>query len=107
MAPKGASTQLNPIRLQSVARLKIKRPDKQEINPCLGPMSAMLSASRTCSLLSGLLADGNLGCWASSGYSVQGCAQLEQTLRECMDAPVCESLLSILNRHHGSWIRRY
>jgi hypothetical protein len=46
MAPKGASTQVNPIRLQSVARLKIKRPDKQEVNPCLGPMSAMLSSSR-------------------------------------------------------------
>jgi hypothetical protein len=30
-----------------------------------------------------------LGCWASSGYSVQGCAQLEQKLRQCMDAPVC------------------
>lgn len=29
------------------------------------------------------------GCWASSGYSVQGCAQLEQKLRLCMDAPVC------------------
>ena len=28
------------------------------------------------------------GCWASSGYSVQGCAQLEEALRECMDAPV-------------------
>ncbi|KAF2200424.1 mitochondrial 37S ribosomal protein YmS-T [Delitschia confertaspora ATCC 74209] len=29
----------------------------------------------------------NLGCWASSGYSIQGCAQLEQKLRQCMDAP--------------------
>ncbi|KAF2657945.1 mitochondrial 37S ribosomal protein YmS-T [Lophiostoma macrostomum CBS 122681] len=28
-----------------------------------------------------------LGCWASSGYSVQGCAQFEQKLRQCMDAP--------------------
>jgi hypothetical protein len=32
------------------------------------------------------------GCWASSGYSVQGCAQLEQALRECMDAPVSRML---------------
>lgn len=31
------------------------------------------------------------GCWASSGYSVQGCAQLEQKLRQCMDQPVCHS----------------
>ncbi|KAF2271606.1 mitochondrial 37S ribosomal protein YmS-T, partial [Westerdykella ornata] len=28
-----------------------------------------------------------IGCWASSGYSVQGCAQFEQKLRACMDAP--------------------
>ncbi|KAF2089732.1 mitochondrial 37S ribosomal protein YmS-T, partial [Saccharata proteae CBS 121410] len=27
------------------------------------------------------------GCWASSGYSVQGCSALEQQLRACMDAP--------------------
>jgi hypothetical protein len=33
-------------------------------------------------------ADACTGCWASSGYSVQGCAQLEQKLRQCMDAPV-------------------
>jgi len=33
-------------------------------------------------------ADMATGCWASSGYSVQGCAQLEQKLRQCMDAPV-------------------
>jgi hypothetical protein len=29
------------------------------------------------------------GCWASSGYSVAGCAQFEQKLRQCMDTPVC------------------
>lgn len=28
------------------------------------------------------------GCWASAGYSAQGCAALEQQLRTCMDAPV-------------------
>jgi hypothetical protein len=28
------------------------------------------------------------GCWASSGYSMQACALLEQKLRQCMDAPV-------------------
>lgn len=28
------------------------------------------------------------GCWASSGFSVQGCAGLEQQLRACMDTPV-------------------
>ncbi len=29
------------------------------------------------------------GCWASQGYSAQGCAMLEQSLRACMDARVC------------------
>lgn len=33
-----------------------------------------------------------VGCWASSGYSVAGCAQLEQKLRQCMDAPVSLAL---------------
>ncbi|KAL7770269.1 hypothetical protein CFE70_000202 [Pyrenophora teres f. teres 0-1] len=33
-----------------------------------------------------------LRCWASSGYSVQGCALLEQKLRQCMDAPVGHDL---------------
>ena len=30
-----------------------------------------------------------IGCWASSGASVGGCADLEQQLRACMDTPVC------------------
>lgn len=30
-----------------------------------------------------------IGCWASQGYSVAGCAALESQLRACMDAPVC------------------
>lgn len=45
MSPKGASTQLNPIRLQSVSRLRIRRPDKQLVDPCLGVMSQMLCMS--------------------------------------------------------------
>lgn len=32
-------------------------------------------------------------CWAASGHSVQGCLQLENQLRACMDAPVSCSLL--------------
>jgi hypothetical protein len=39
-----------------------------------------------------------IGCWASSGYSVQGCAQLEQKLRQCMDAPVRSPLPT--HQHH-------
>ncbi|KAK5958517.1 40S ribosomal protein mrp10 [Knufia fluminis] len=72
MPPKGASTSVNPMRLQSVSRLKIRHPDKQEANPCIGPMTAMLS------------------CWASSANATggsQGCAGLEKALRECMDKP--------------------
>ncbi|EXJ95031.1 hypothetical protein A1O1_00149 [Capronia coronata CBS 617.96] len=68
MPPKGASTAVNPIRLQTVSRLKIRNPDKQEPNPCLGPMSAMLN------------------CWAA-GAASGGCGHLEKALRDCMDAP--------------------
>lgn len=95
MPPKGASTAINPIRLQSVQKLKIRRPDSQaNANPCMGPMSAVLSASppdanRSCYRVN--LHD--LGCWASSSSqaaaggsgSSLNCAALEQALRECMD----------------------
>ena len=30
----------------------------------------------------------NAGCWASQGYTAEGCVILEQQLRQCMDAPV-------------------
>lgn len=43
MPPKGASTALKPIRLQTVDKLRIRHPDKQAPTPCLGAMSAMLS----------------------------------------------------------------
>jgi len=44
MPPKGASTAVTPIRLQTVTRLRAQRPGSgQERNRCLGPMSAMLS----------------------------------------------------------------
>ncbi|OCL00348.1 mitochondrial 37S ribosomal protein mS37 [Cenococcum geophilum 1.58] len=55
--------------LPPLPKLRVRRPNKPETNPCLGIMTSVL------------------GCWASSGYSVQGCAQLEQKLRACMDAP--------------------
>ncbi|EFQ93331.1 hypothetical protein PTT_09326 [Pyrenophora teres f. teres 0-1] len=55
--------------LPPLPKLRVRRPNKPEMNPCLGAMSSVL------------------GCWASSGYSVQGCALLEQKLRQCMDAP--------------------
>ena len=46
MVQRGASTAINPIRLQTVKKLKIKRPDRtQEVNPCVGAMTAVLSKS--------------------------------------------------------------
>ena len=85
MPPKGTSTSLNPVRLQSVAKLRIKRPDKQQVNPCLGAMSAMLSESCRPPRASKLTC---VACWASSGLGNAGCVAAEQTLRECMDGPV-------------------
>ncbi|RAH49043.1 mitochondrial 37S ribosomal protein mS37 [Aspergillus aculeatinus CBS 121060] len=64
-----ASTRLTPIRLQTINHLRVRRPNKNEPNGCVNVMSAMLS------------------CWASAGGSVEGCAALEQQLRQCMDAP--------------------
>ncbi|KAK1149312.1 40S ribosomal protein mrp10 [Aspergillus melleus] len=69
MPPKGASTKLNPVRLQTIPHLRIRHPNKNEGNPCMTVMSSMLS------------------CWASSGYTSEGCFALEQQLRQCMDAP--------------------
>jgi hypothetical protein len=44
MPPKGtASTRLNPVRLQTVPNLRVRRPNKQEKNPCEVVMSSMLS----------------------------------------------------------------
>ncbi|KAI1611419.1 hypothetical protein EDD37DRAFT_632291 [Exophiala viscosa] len=83
MPPKGASTAVQPIRLQSVTRLKIRHPDKQEPNPCLGPMSAMLN------------------CWAA-GAATGGCGHLEKALRDCMDKPrLPPKDKSTINHHLG------
>lgn len=43
MPPKGVSTRIKPVRLQSIDRLKIKRPNKHEQTPCQTAMSAVLS----------------------------------------------------------------
>ncbi|KAF2493250.1 hypothetical protein BU16DRAFT_465031 [Lophium mytilinum] len=72
MVPKPAASSAKSIGsrpLPPLPKLRVRRPNKPEVNPCLGVMTSVL------------------GCWASSGYSVQGCAQLEQKLRACMDAP--------------------
>ncbi|PWY95558.1 mitochondrial ribosomal protein 10 [Aspergillus sclerotioniger CBS 115572] len=69
MPPKGVSTRLNPVRLQTIPHLRVRRPNNNEPNTCVAVMSSMLS------------------CWASQGYTAEGCVVLEQQLRQCMDAP--------------------
>ncbi|KAA6410889.1 MAG: mitochondrial ribosomal 10 [Lasallia pustulata] len=62
------STKLTPTRLPPLPNLRVRRPNKMEMNPCMGIMTSVL------------------GCWASSGFNPQGCAAVEQQLRACMDA---------------------
>ncbi|KAL1957416.1 hypothetical protein VTO42DRAFT_5984 [Malbranchea cinnamomea] len=67
MPPRGASTRLKPMRLQTIDNLRIKRPNKNEPNPCITALSAVLN------------------CWASAAGKSGGCAGLEQQLRNCVD----------------------
>ncbi|KAH9840425.1 mitochondrial ribosomal protein 10 [Teratosphaeria destructans] len=62
-----AATASSP-KLPPLPKLRVRRPDKAEPNPCLGVMSSVL------------------GCWASQGYAAAGCHMLESQLRACMDA---------------------
>lgn len=66
----GAANKIGAPRLPPLPHLKVKRPNRAEMNPCLGLMSTVL------------------GCWASSGQAAQACASMEQALRVCMDAKV-------------------
>ncbi|WPH00406.1 hypothetical protein R9X50_00323300 [Acrodontium crateriforme] len=75
-ASAAASTKLPPL-----PKLRIRRPDRVEANPCLGVMSSMLGTSEAIAYYQ---IDG--GCWASQGQAAQACAVLEQQLRVCMDA---------------------
>lgn len=45
MPPKGVSTRLNPVRLQTIPHLRVRRPNQHEQNPCVTIMSSMLSMS--------------------------------------------------------------
>ncbi|KAN0090534.1 hypothetical protein V8E51_019113 [Hyaloscypha variabilis] len=69
MPPKGGSTKLSPMRLPPLPKLRVRRPNQADANPCLTLMSSVLT------------------CWASSGYTAAGCAALETQLRACMDTP--------------------
>ncbi|GAB7340225.1 hypothetical protein MBLNU457_6690t1 [Dothideomycetes sp. NU457] len=64
-----AVTKAVPPKLPPLPKLRVRRPDAADANPCVGIMTSVL------------------GCWASSGYTAQGCAVLEQQLRACMDQP--------------------
>ncbi|KAK1086403.1 40S ribosomal protein mrp10 [Friedmanniomyces endolithicus] len=60
-------------KLPPLPKLRVRRPNTTDANPC---------------------------CWASQGYSAQGCAMLEQSLRACMDArKPTEAKKSNINYH--------
>ncbi|KAI1375993.1 mitochondrial ribosomal protein 10 [Hypoxylon crocopeplum] len=63
------SASQRPIRLPPLKVLRVRNPNGQGERPCVAIMSSVLA------------------CWASSGYSTVGCAQVEQALRQCMDGP--------------------
>ncbi|RKF63853.1 37S ribosomal protein MRP10, mitochondrial [Golovinomyces cichoracearum] len=64
----GVSTAQKPIRLPPLNRLNVKRGGAGDKNPCLSIMSSVLT------------------CWASNGFNVAGCQNLETQLRSCMDS---------------------
>ncbi|KAK3066627.1 40S ribosomal protein mrp10 [Teratosphaeriaceae sp. CCFEE 6253] len=69
-------------KLPPLPKLRVRKPNQADANPCIGVMSSVL------------------GCWASQGYSAQGCAMLEQSLRACMDArKPSETKKSNINYH--------
>lgn len=58
------------MRLPPLRNLRVKNPNQASRNPCIGVMASLLS------------------CWASQGYTVEGCGKIEEQLRGCMDAKV-------------------
>ncbi|KAG9239714.1 hypothetical protein BJ875DRAFT_447444 [Amylocarpus encephaloides] len=83
MPPKG-STSLTPMRLPPLPRLRVRRPNQSEANPCLALMTSVLT------------------CWASSGYNVAGCQVFETQLRTCMDTPRPKTQKKNTINHHLS-----
>jgi hypothetical protein len=76
-------------RLPPLHKLRVRKPDQAGANPCIGVMSSVLGITLFRLHLVAPALTRSTGCWASSGYTAQGCAALEQQLRACMDAPVC------------------
>lgn len=81
------------MRLPPLERLRVRNPNKVEPNPCMLIMGQVLCSSRPLPFRSPLLpvaiTDGRYqtACWASGGLATSGCANVEQTLRACMDKP--------------------
>ncbi|KAI5273873.1 hypothetical protein E4T47_02922 [Aureobasidium subglaciale] len=89
-------------RLPPLHKLRVRKPDQAGANPCIGVMSSVLGIScrNIYCLVVPVLTHALSGCWASSGYTAQGCAALEQQLRACMDAPkAASSGKSSINYH--------
>lgn len=90
-------------RLPPLHKLRVRKPDQAGANPCIGVMSSVLGMLDRNPLRPAALALTRFsGCWASSGYTAQGCAALEQQLRACMDAPVCFGRLILTYAHSNS-----
>ncbi|KAG4431813.1 hypothetical protein DL95DRAFT_434876 [Leptodontidium sp. 2 PMI_412] len=85
-APKkgSVSTALQPMRLPPLPKLRVRRPNQADANPCLTLMSSVLT------------------CWASSGYTAAGCQAFETQLRACMDTPRPKSQKKNTINHHLS-----
>lgn len=84
---KGLSSRKAALQLQTINKLRIRNPGVQQANPCVSVMSSVLSTSSLFLLhYSALLTIAD--CWASSKFSVEGCAAVEQQLRACMDEKV-------------------
>ncbi|KAH0303303.1 hypothetical protein KCU71_g10692, partial [Aureobasidium melanogenum] len=88
-------------RLPPLHKLRVRKPDQAGANPCIGVMSSVLGMLDRNPLRPAVLALTRFaGCWASSGYTAQGCAALEQQLRACMDAPKAgQTKKSSINYH--------
>lgn len=102
MPPKGSSTALQPMRLPPLPKLRVRRPNQADANPCLAIMSSVLSTQLLYTTWTGSIrreneADGLCtACWASSGHTVAGCQAIETQLRACMDTPVGSTSLTTL-----------
>ncbi|TVY54706.1 37S ribosomal protein MRP10, mitochondrial [Lachnellula cervina] len=90
MPPKPTTSM--PMRLPPLPKLRVRRPNQSEANPCLALMSSVLN----------LRADKTIACWASSGYNVAGCQAFETQLRTCMDTPRPKGLKKNTINHHLS-----